>query len=197
MFIIRRLFSGRVVPAGALSSLLVGGGANLATQPAQATSNPRPGCSPRLALRDAETTIREHLDHLHRWIANHDDSELDKAMCDYAEAATVIQPIPTVIPPDFPAHPATGLVVSGLDNIRAGLTGIFCFLGPSAAPPLIQTLTESHNQVMITFTASGSPCSIPDGSDTYSVLLGHIITQTVHDSLACSRPPVECLPPTS
>jgi hypothetical protein len=195
MSIIRRLFSGPVVLAGALSSLLVGGGANLATQPAQATSNPRPGCSPRLALRDAETTIREHLEHLRLWQLNHDDSELDKAMCDYAEAATVIQPIPTTPPTVLPF---TGTVTSGLDNIRAGLTTIFCFLGPNAAPPTVISLTESHNQVMITFAAAGTPCSIPDGSDTYSVLLGHIITQTVHDSLECPNGfPVQCLPPSS
>jgi len=35
---------------------------------------------------------------------------------------------------------------------------------------------------MITFTAFGTPRSNPDGSDTYIVDKGHIVTQTVHDT---------------
>ncbi len=188
MSIIKRVFSVPVVLGGALASLAIGGVTNLATQPAQAATGP--GCSPRLALRTPEQTIREHLQHMTNWQLNHDSSEFAKAMCDYAENATVVLPQPT-----NNQVPATGTVVSGLDKIQAGLQSILCFLGPNAAPPTVLTLTESHNQVLITFTASGAPCSIPDGSDTYSVLLGHIVTQTVHDTLSCSAPPPpECFP---
>jgi hypothetical protein len=44
---------------------------------------------------------------------------------------------------------------------------------------------------MITFEALGSPCQIPDGSDTYVVEKGLIVTQTVHDTFR-SAPNVTC-----
>jgi hypothetical protein len=181
MSIIRRLFSGRVVLAGALSSLLVGGGATLTTPPAQAAV--RPGCPLSLSFRTAEQTIREHLAHLAAWQSDpvHNASELDKAMCDYAEEAAVVLPIPT-----NSQTPATGTVVTGLDNIRGGLTAVLGLLGNTV--PTVETLTPVHSTVMITFTAFGTPCAIPDGSDTYVVVLGHIFTQTVHDTFVCPMP---------
>ena len=71
-------------------------------------------------------------------------------------------------------------IVSGLDAIRGGLSGIGALLG--GAIPQVQTLTATPSVVLLTFTAFGTPCTIPDGSDTYVVEKGHIVTQTVHDT---------------
>jgi hypothetical protein len=87
-------------------------------------------------------------------------------MCDFADDAEVILP---------------GQVIQGLDNIKAGLSDIGALLGGAVAQ--IQTLTPTRSVVMITFAAVGSPCTIPDGSDTYVVERGHIVVQTVHDTL--------------
>jgi hypothetical protein len=90
---------------------------------------------------------------------------VDEAMCDYADDAVVVMP---------------GQTVTGLDNIRAGLSGVGGLLG--GAVPEVKTLTATSSVVMITFTAIGSPCTIPDGSDTYVIKDGQIVTQTVHDT---------------
>ena len=50
------------------------------------------------------------------------------------------------------------------------------------AVPQVRTLTATDSVVLLTFTAFGTPCTIPDGSDTYVVEKGHIVTQTVHDT---------------
>ena len=64
--------------------------------------------------------------------------------------------------------------------VGAGLSGIGALLG--GAIPQVQTLTATPSVVLLTFTAFGTPCTIPDGSDTYVVEKGHIVTQTVHDT---------------
>jgi len=115
-------------------------------------------CSPGLKDRSAEQTIREH-------IAFIQAGDLDAAMCDYADEAAVVLP---------------NQVITGLDNIRGGLAGFGALLG--GAIPQVQTLTATPNVVLLTFTALGVPCMIPDGSDTYIVEKGHIVTQTVHDT---------------
>jgi ketosteroid isomerase-like protein len=115
-------------------------------------------CPAHLKQRSAEETIQEHLALLQA-------GEIDLAMCDYAEEAVVILP---------------GQVVTGLDNIRGGLGGVGALLG--GAVPQIQTLTATEDTVLITFVALGTPCTIPDGSDTYIVRKGKIVTQTVHDT---------------
>ena len=98
---------------------------------------------------------------------------VDQAMCDYAEDALVVLP---------------NQIVSGLDNIRGGLSGVGALLG--GAVPQIQTLTATSDVVLITFTAFGTP--VPsDGSDTYIVEKGHIVTQTVHDTFK-STPGFTC-----
>jgi hypothetical protein len=140
----------------ALLSLPFAGGATLITRAARA--HHRFGCSNDIKRRTAEETIREHLALLQA-------GNLDEAMCDYAEGAVVILP---------------DQVVTGLDNIKAGLSSVGSLLG--GAVPQIQTLTATHAVVMITFMASGTPCTIPDGSDTYVVVGGHIVAQTVHDT---------------
>jgi hypothetical protein len=118
----------------------------------------RSGCSNDLKHRTAEQTIREH-------VALLQAGNLDQALCDYAEDAAVILP---------------GQVATGLDNIRAGLAGVGALLG--GAVPQIQTLAATSSVVLITFTAFGTPCTIPDGSDTYVVSKGQIVTHTVHDT---------------
>jgi hypothetical protein len=149
---------------------LVGGA--LTARPAQASENGnRPGCSDHLQQRTAEDTIRQHLALLQA-------GQLDQAMCDYSDDAQVILP---------------GHIVQGLDNIKAGLAGVGTLLG--GAVPQIQTLTATSSVVMITFTAFGTPCTLPDGSDTYIVDHGHIVVQTVHDTLH-DAPGATCPVPT-
>jgi hypothetical protein len=144
-----------MVTIGALC-LAVLGGTTLTTTDANASQ--RPGCSTALKHRTAEQTIREHISLLQA-------GKLDLAMCDYDENAVVVLP---------------NQLVTGLDAIRGGLSGVGALLG--GAIPQVQTLTATENVVLLTFTAFGTPCTIPDGSDTYVVEKGHIVTQTVHDT---------------
>ena len=152
--------TGSLLTAAAAAALSLGALAVITPRSAAAAN--RPGCSQDLKRdlkhRTAEQTIREHLALLQA-------GSLDAAMCDYDDAAVVILP---------------GQVVTGLDNIRGGLSGVGALLG--GAIPQVQTLTATSDVVMITFTAFGTPCTLPDGSDTYIVEKGHIVTQTVHDT---------------
>jgi hypothetical protein len=147
--------SSLLVTVGALSLSVVGG---MTLTAKDANAGHRPGCSNDLKHRTAEQTIREH-------IALLQAGKLDEAMCDYDENAVVVLP---------------NQIVSGLDDIRGGLSGIGALLG--GAVPQVQTLTATPSVVLLTFTAFGTPCTIPDGSDTYVVEKGHIVTQTVHDT---------------
>jgi hypothetical protein len=92
--------------------------------------------------------------------------QMEEAICDYAENAVVIMP---------------GQTISGRKAIGEGLLGMGSLLG--GALPQIQSFTTAGSIVMITFSAYGTPCTIPDGSDTYIVEHGQIVAQTVHDSL--------------
>ena len=140
---------------GTLTLMTVG---TVAFTARDARANHRADCPKHLKQRSAEETIRQHL-------ALMEAGDLDTAMCDYAEDAVVVLP---------------NQEVTGLDNIRAGLSGVGTLLG--GVLPQVQTLTATSSVVMITFTAIGSPCTIPDGSDTYIVERGQIVTQTVHDT---------------
>jgi hypothetical protein len=111
-----------------------------------------------LKHRTPEQTILDH-------VASIEAGRLDEAMCDFAPNAAIILP---------------GQVVTGLDAIRGGLEGIGALLG--GAPPEIRTITAHGSTVLLTFSAFGTPCTIPDGSDTYIVEKGRIVTQTVHDT---------------
>jgi len=153
---IQRILSARSFIAMAALSLAVVGGVSGTPRLAQAAS--RPGCSKDLKHRTPEETIREHLALLQA-------GYLDQAMCDFADDAVIVLP---------------NLPITGLDNIRAGLSNIGALLGSTV--PTVTSLTPSGSVVLITFVAFGSPCTIPDGSDTYVVEKGHIETQTVHDT---------------
>jgi hypothetical protein len=96
-----------------------------------------------LKHRTPEQTILDH-------VASIEAGRLDEAMCDFAPNAAIILP---------------GQVVTGLDAIRGGLEGIGALLG--GAPPEIRTITAHGSTVLLTFSAFGTPCTIPDGSDTY------------------------------
>jgi ketosteroid isomerase-like protein len=148
--------TGSLLTAAAAAALSLSALAVVAPRAAAAAS--RPGCSKDLKHRTAEQTIREHLALLQA-------GNLDEAMCDYDDNAVVILP---------------GQIITGLDNIRGGLSGVGALLG--GAIPTIQTLTATADVVMITFSAFGTPCTLPDGSDTYIIDKGHIVTQTVHDT---------------
>ncbi len=142
----------------AAATLALGAGIITAAVPRRAAAAHRRGCSKDLKHRTAEQAIREHLALLQA-------GNLEQAMCDYDEEATVI--LPTQL-------------ITGLDNIQAGLSGVGALLG--SAVPQIQTLIATEDAVMITFTAFGTPCTLPDGSDTYIVRKGLIVEQTVHDT---------------
>lgn len=117
------------------------------------------GCPKHLDRRSPEETINEH-------IALLNAGKLDEAMCDYAADAVVILP---------------GQIAEGRDAIRAGLEGIGSLLG--GVLPTVTSITTHGSTVLLTFYAYGTPCIIPDGSDTYIVRRGRIVTQTVHDTL--------------
>ena len=158
-----RAFSARTLFTLAASAVLVLGGTTLATSSAHADTTtskkkPPPLCSKDLKHRTPEETIQEHLALLQAGM-------LDQAMCDFADDATVVLP---------------NQVVTGLANIRGGLEQIGGLLGGTV--PTIDTFTPTDRLVLITFHALGTPCQIPDGSDTYVVEKGHIVTQTVHDT---------------
>lgn len=126
-----------------------------------------PSCPQGLHKRSAKQTIEEHL-------ALMKAGNLDAAMCDYAEDAVVLLPGQTFV---------------GRDAIQGGLSNFAALLGGVA--PQITSLTATNDVVLITFTALGSPCTIPDGSDTYIVKKGRIAAQTVHDTLF-SAPGMVC-----
>jgi hypothetical protein len=167
----RTAFSTRAVLTLAASALLVLGGSTVASSAAHADSalakkkNPSL-CSPDLKHRTPAEAIDEHLALLQA-------GNIEQAMCDYADDAQVILP---------------GQVITGLPNIRAGLEQITGLLG---IVPTITSTTPTDRLVMITFHALGSPCQIPDGSDTYIVEKGLIVAQTVHDTFQ-SAPGQSC-----
>lgn len=131
---------------------------SLMLAPSQAIAGHNQDCPGDLEHRTTEQTIEEH-------IALIQAGNIDEALCDYAPDAAVILP---------------GQVVTGLDNIRAGLEGIGSLLG--GAIPEVTSLTTHDSTGLLTFSAFGTPCTIPDGSDTYIVKKGRIVTQTVHDT---------------
>jgi len=160
------IFSARAVLAMTASALFVLGGTPLGTPSAHAKKAPNP-CSNDLKHRTPEEAIQEHIALLQAGM-------IDQAMCDYAENATVVLP---------------GQVVSGKTNIRAGLDQIGALLG--GVGPTLTSFTPTNRLVLITFDALGSPCQILNGSDTYVVEKGLIVTQTVHDAFT-SAPGQSC-----
>jgi hypothetical protein len=153
----RRLWiTGSLLTAAATAALSAG--IITAALPRRASAANRPGCSKDLKHRTANQAITEHLALLQA-------GNLEQAMCDYDENAVVI--LPTQL-------------VTGLDQIQAGLSGVGGLLG--GAIPQIKTQIATDDLVMITFTAFGHPCTLPDGSDTYIVRKGLIVEQTVHDT---------------
>ncbi len=131
----------------------------IAVVPSSADARGHRDCPRWLKHRSPEQTVLDH-------VASIQEGRIDEAMCDFAPNAAVILP---------------GQVITGLDNIRAGLEGFGALLG--GAVPEIHTLTTHESTVLLTFSAFGTPCTIPDGSDTYIVREGHIVAQTVHDTL--------------
>jgi ketosteroid isomerase-like protein len=119
-----------------------------------------PSCPQGLQKRTAKQTIEEHL-------ALVKAGSLDVAMCDYAEDAVVLLPGQTFV---------------GHEAIQGGLSSFGTLLGGVA--PQITSVTATNDVVLVTFTAMGSPCTIPDGADTYIVKKGKIVAQTVHDTFS-------------
>lgn len=145
--------------------VVVAGAVALSSRSATATGPRR--CPIELMHRTPEETVLDH-------VAAIQEGDLDAAMCDFAPNASVILP---------------GQVATGLDDIRAGLEGMGGLLG--GAVPEVDTLTSHGATVLLTFSAFGTPCEVPDGADTYVVLHGKIVAQTVHDTLH-SAPGATC-----
>jgi hypothetical protein len=133
----------------------------------EASARGHTDCSRRLHHRNAQQTIEEHL-------ALMQAGKLEEAMCDYAEDAVVVMP---------------GQVIQGRANISTGLSNVTGLIG--GAVPEVKSITVNRSVVMLTFSVSGVPCAIPDGSDTYIIEKGQIVTQTVHDTFK-SAPGVVC-----
>lgn len=124
----------------------------------------RRGCPAGLQQRTATEAIEEHVALLRA-------GNLEGALCDFADDAVVILP---------------GQVASGIDEIRAGLSGFAQLFGD--AVPEIDSLTSVDSVVLLTFRVIGAELSIPNGSDTYIVKKGLIRYQTVHDLIVPTLP---------
>jgi ketosteroid isomerase-like protein len=131
----------------------------LVVQPHSADARSKSTCPRREHHRTAQQIIEQHL-------ALMQAGNMEAAICDYAEDAVVILP---------------GQTIRGREAIGQGLLGMVGVLG--GALPQVHTLTAAGSVVMITFSADGTPCTVPDGSDTYIVEHGQIVAQTVHDTL--------------
>lgn len=152
---VRRVFSVSLLSLAAMgSSVSIG---TTIAEPAHA--HERPGCSHDLKFRTPTEVIDEH-------IALIQAGNIEQAMCDFAPDATVILP---------------GQVITGLDNIQAGLAGFGQLFG--GATPTVESETAAGPVVMVTFSVFGPQFSIPNGSDTYIVERGFIRYQTVHDEV--------------
>ncbi|MBX5483466.1 MAG: nuclear transport factor 2 family protein [Myxococcaceae bacterium] len=89
--------------------------------------------------------------------------DLQGAMCAYAKDAVVIMP---------------GSVIRGRDDITTSFASFAALFGGEM--PTIVTQTSTYAALMITYTITGPMLSIPDGSDTFVVVAGRIVLQTVH-----------------
>jgi hypothetical protein len=157
---IRSLF-----PVSLLGLISIGSSVSVGTTfTATAQAQPRPGCSQDLKHRTPAEVIDEH-------IALIQAGNIDQAMCDYGDDASVILP---------------GQVIKGLDNIHAGLISFAQLFG--GATPTVHSVTTDGPVVMLTFSVFGPQLSIPNGSDTYVVEKGLIRFQTVHDEIVPTAP---------
>jgi hypothetical protein len=139
--------------------LSVGALGTVLVQSHTASAHGRSDCPHPQHHRTAKETIEQHL-------ALMQAGRMEEAICDYAENAVVIMP---------------GQTISGRKAIGEGLLNMGSLLGGET--PEVHSLTAAGSVVMITFSADGTPCTIPDGSDTYIVEHGQIVAQTVHDTL--------------
>jgi hypothetical protein len=164
MFVSRRVTRALLLGIPSLAVALAAASLFIA---APAHGETRRSCPPPDLRKSPEQMLRQH-------VALLGSGQVDAAVCDYAEDASVILP---------------GQVVRGREAISSALSGFASLLG--GAPPEISTITASGPIVLLTFEDLGSPCQIPDGADTYVVVLGRIVAQTVHDALR-SAPGAVC-----
>src|SRR5262245_57702289 len=108
----------------AASSLLLVGGTTMTVAPARADDK-RASCPDDLKHRTPQQTIEQHLAFMKA-------GDLDAAMCDFADDAKIVLP---------------GQVVTGLPDIRAGLTQIGALLGGTI--PTVLTVTPTDTLVLI------------------------------------------------
>ena len=86
--------------------------------------------------------------------------------CLYAPDATVMLP---------------GTIVRGRSNLVPAFLQFGAIFG--GAVPQLTSVTADHFVVMANFSLVGETLSIPDGSDTYVIVGGRIVYQTVHSTI--------------
>ncbi|HLT30299.1 MAG TPA: nuclear transport factor 2 family protein [Myxococcaceae bacterium] len=100
------------------------------------------------------------------------DGDMQALACFYAPDVTVILP---------------GSVVRG----RAAVVQAFSEFGAifGGAQPELTSVTADHFVVLATFSMIGETLSVPDGADTYVIVGGRIIYQTVHSTIVPTAAP--------
>lgn len=100
------------------------------------------------------------------------DGDMEALGCFYAPDVTVILP---------------GSVVRG----RAAVVEAFSQFGAifGGAQPELTSVTADHFVVLATFSMIGETLSVPDGADTYVIVGGRIIYQTVHSTIVPTAAP--------
>lgn len=93
------------------------------------------------------------------------------AFCTYAEDAVVVMP---------------GTVVRGRANVQAAFLNFGALFG--GAQPNVTSATEADDVLLITYTLTGPTLTIADGADTFVVVRGRIVSQTVHATLTPTTP---------
>ena len=91
---------------------------------------------------------------------------INGVICTYAVGATVIM---------------TGTIVKGRPAILASFTQFFALLGNTV--PTFTAETYSGPMALVNYTVNIPTLTVPDGSDTYVIVLGRIQYQTVSATL--------------
>lgn len=97
-------------------------------------------------------------------------ANVDQVMCTYAHDAVVMMP---------------GAVLKGRVQIRAAFESMFQMMG---GVPEITSFTAEGPIVQTTSTLDTPVFSIPDGSDTFVIMMGHVRYQTVHNPMVFKTP---------
>lgn len=98
--------------------------------------------------------------------------DIQTLSCLYAPDATVMLP---------------GMIVRGRANIVPAFLQFGAIFG--GAVPQLTSVTADHFVVMANFSLVGETLSVPDGSDTYVIVGGRVVYQTVHSTIVPTPQP--------